>query len=499
VIDFGRPSPPLSSLPSDSSKSSFHIAGAPARTSASRLLIRELPPCDPFALYAALRAHARTCFLLESAPSPERLAEYTYIGFEPDRLFALRDRALSVNGRTVGPLSDPLEFLRETLAAHRPPVDVRLPKYLGGLVGYVGYDFARTLEPSLSIEGENRKTSPFSDFELGLYLDGVIYDHRARKAIYFSHGEDRSEFVSKHLAEAEHALDRPHDLAVEAFSSDVSQDKFEVNVRRALGLIRDGEVYQLVLSRQLRGRYQGDLFAFYRALRAINPSPYMYCLEFDRDAVDVRRMIVGSSPEMLVSVRERRVITYPIAGTRALGRHEAERARLAEELLADEKERAEHAMLVDLARNDVGRVSAFGTLHVPQYLGVERFSHVQHLVSRVEGHLKSDLDALDALAALFPAGTVTGAPKLRAMEWIRRLERSPRGPYAGVVGYLSLTGDLDTAIAIRTLFAHGGELYLQAGAGIVADSVPKREWAETEQKLGALVRALEEGSRCGCS
>jgi anthranilate synthase component 1 len=233
----------------------------------------------------------------------------------------------------------------------------------------------------------------------------------------------------------------------------------------------------------------GDPLAFYEALRRLNPSPYMYYLDFGM------RRVIGASPEMLLRVEDRTATTFPIAGTRPLGTTLVESDRLADDLLADEKERAEHNMLVDLARNDLGRVSVFGSVRVPQYMTVERYSHVQHIVSRVEATLAPGRDALDAFSAVFPAGTVSGAPKPRAMEILHGLEGTARGPYAGVVGYLSLNGNMDTAIAIRTLFADGPTYYMQAGAGIVADSDPAREWLETEHKLGSLKAALSEAVR----
>jgi len=450
-----------------------------------------MPLGDPFAFYAALRREVRTCFLLESAPGPKRLAEYTFIGFEPQYVFALRGGRLVIDGKDHGPLDDPLGFLREVLGSCRPAVEARFPKYLGGLVGYVGYDFVRYLEPRLSASRRPEGPAHFPDFELGLYLDGIIHDHLHKRAFYFSWGEDRFGFIEGLLRDQEGFSEET--LRVGPLEADLSRGEFIEGVERALEAVYQGEVFQLVLSRALSASYRGDLFEFYRRIREINPSPYMYCLEFERGTGD-ERLIAGSSPEMLVSVQGQSVITYPIAGTRPLGRDEAEKKRYREELLGDEKERAEHVMLVDLARNDIGRVSEFGSVRVPQYMTIERFSHVQHIVSRVEGRLRRGLDAFDAFAALFPAGTVTGAPKIRAMEWIDRLEESPRGPYAGVVGYFSLTGDMDTAIAIRTLFAAHNTLHLRAGAGIVADSLPEREWEETEQKLKALLSALEGGS-----
>ena len=477
MVDFGRPSNPF-----------------PRRADpASQFVIRELPFCDPFALYAHIRQHAESSFILESAPGPERLAEFTYIGFNPEHVLALDDGQATVDGHPIeaedGSDVQPLDALRSFLDAYRPPLDVRMPKYLGGLVGYLSYDTVRRFEPSLG-KAPDRPRPPFPDFELGLYLDGIIVDHRRDRAFYVSHAEDRFAFVRELASSAPLA---PSAFRVGELVSDTTRDAFCADVERVKRAIHDGDVYQLVLSRQLSAQYEGDLFEVYRALRTLNPSPYMFCLEFGR-GTEQERSIVGSSPEMLVSVREGNVITYPIAGTRPLGETEDERERYRDELLADEKEAAEHAMLVDLARNDVGRVSRPGSVRVPEYRSVEPFSHVQHLVSRVEGRLNDDHDPFDALGALFPAGTVTGAPKVRAMSLIDELETSGRGPYAGAVGYASLTGDLDTAISIRTLFATDDTLYLQAGAGIVADSVPEREWAETEHKLGGLTRALEEAS-----
>jgi len=415
------------------------------------------------------------------------LAEFSYLGFDPVHVYSLRGDVLLEDDRVLdcGRTLDVREALRGVLRAHRLPQDVPHPKFLGGLVGYFAYDFARFVEPSLVL----RPHETFPTLELGLYRDGVVFDHRNGRAFYFSFGEDRFDLVNEALKAADSSLPE-EGLRVGPWEEGLPKAPFEAAVREALEAIRAGEVFQLVLSRRLTAPYEGDLLAFYRHLRKLNPSPYLFALEFHRGTPE-ERSIWGSSPEMLVAVRGRRVITYPIAGTRPLGHTPEEQARYAQELLTDEKEAAEHAMLVDLARNDVGRVSAFGSVRVPRYRAVERFSHVQHLVSRVEGRLREGCDALDALGALFPAGTVTGAPKLRAMEWIERWEPEPRGPYAGVVGYLSLTGDLDTALSIRTLFASRGRLFLQAGAGVVADSLPPNEYRETERKLDALRAALD--------
>jgi len=264
----------------------------------------------------------------------------------------------------------------------------------------------------------------------------------------------------------------------------VTKERFEKSVEKAKEYITSGDIFQVVLSKRYDFRFKGDLVTFYRSLREINPSPYMYFLKAGN------KKIIGSSPEMLVRVDNRVVETFPIAGTRPCVKDPSENKRLAEELLADPKERAEHVMLVDLARNDVGKIAKFGSVHVPEFMKVHRYSHVQHIVSQVVGDLREDRESYDALRAVFPAGTVSGAPKVRAMEIIEELEPAKRGPYAGAVGYFSYNGNVDFAITIRTLFADKDEAHIQVGAGIVADSVPEREWFETDHKAEALIRAL---------
>ncbi len=428
---------------------------------------------DPYALFAASRDDHPHAFLLESLTGPERLAEHTFVGFDPEIIISYRGGVLRLNGETRK-TDRPLEALRSTLRERAAP---DIPgQFIGGLVGYVSFEFVRNLDSV-----PTHANSSFPEFEFGLYLDGVIVDHRRRTAEYIAHGRSRVE-----------DLPTPRQVRPE-FRADpaepqVPPDRFMDAVAIAKDHIHEGEAFQIVLSRQDRGRMSGDPFAFYEALRAINPSPYMYYLDFGA------RRVIGSSPEMLLRVEGRTATTFPIAGTRPLGPSDAETERLARDLLADEKERAEHNMLVDLARNDLGKVCAFGSVQVPQYMAVERYSHVQHIVSRVEGTLAPRRDAFDAFAAVFPAGTVSGAPKPRALEILHDLEGTARGPYAGVVGYFSLNGNMDTAIAIRTLFADGPTYYLQAGAGIVADSSPEREWMETEHKLRGLKAALSEGT-----
>jgi len=316
---------------------------------------------------------------------------------------------------------------------------------------------------------------------MGIYDDGFIFDHTQQVAFYYYQEENR-------LAQVENILKKtftPEKLEISEPKINISKNHFEQAVEKAKEYISAGDIFQVVLSKRYQFQTKGSLIPFYQALRNINPSPYMYYYK----AGD--HQIVGSSPEMLVRVNNRIVETFPIAGTTQVTQDPIENNRLAHKLLSDPKECAEHVMLVDLARNDVGKISKFGSVHVPEFMKVHQYSHVQHIVSQVVGELRDDLDSFDALRSVFPAGTVSGAPKVRAMEIINELEPSQRGPYAGAVGYFSYNGNADFAITIRTLFANKNQAYVQAGAGIVADSNPEREWVETENKVKALMSSLE--------
>jgi anthranilate synthase component 1 len=308
-----------------------------------------------------------------------------------------------------------------------------------------------------------------------------VFDHRQKRAFYYYSSDNR-------FAEVERLIAQPGDseaLAYDQPKVNVTKKRFEEAVEKAKEYIVSGDIFQVVLSKRYDFRVKGNLMAFYRSLRTINPSPYMYFFKAGY------KQIVGSSPEMLVRVENRVVETFPIAGTRQCMENQGANRRLAKELLADPKERAEHVMLVDLARNDVGKIAKFGSVRVPEFMKVHRYSHVQHIVSQVVGDLQEDKECYDALRAIFPAGTVSGAPKVRAMEIIEELEPTRRGPYAGAVGYFSYNGNADFAITIRTLFADKDKACIQAGAGIVADSVPEREWFETDHKAEALMKALK--------
>jgi len=349
---------------------------------------------------------------------------------------------------------------------------------VGGLVGYFSYDSARYLE---SLPNHSRDDLRLPDFELGVYDDGIVFDHVTGQAYYYWYDQNRIQDVERAL-EKKTEGDR---LVAKNLHTNIRQSRYESNVVDAKEYIRSGDIFQTVLSKRFEFSFKGDLVHFYKTLREINPSPYMYFLKMKH------RAIIGSSPEMLGRVEGRDAETFPIAGTRPIGRTRLEDNRLAKELMNDPKERAEHVMLIDLARNDLGKVCRFGTVTVPDFMTVEKYSHVQHIVSRVKGQLNRASDAIDVFKAIFPAGTVSGAPKKRAMEIIDELEPCRRGPYAGAVGYFSFNGNADFAITIRTLVTDEDRGYIQAGAGIVADSNPTREWFETEQKATALLTALK--------
>ena len=373
-------------------------------------------------------------------------------------------------------VTDPLSAIQQALKSQ-----VLLNKefrFIGGAVGYISYDVVRYWE---KLPLKTRDDTGFPDVQMGVFDDGIVFDHKEKTAYYYFLGEDRFDEIARLGTKSGNS----ETLSFSQPKVNITKEYFEHAVEKAKEYVRQGDIFQVVLSKRYDFRVQGNLIAFYRSLRAINPSPYMYFFKSGD------RQIVGSSPEMLVRVENRAVETFPIAGTRPVADNPAENKRLAHDLLSDPKERAEHVMLVDLARNDVGKIAAYGSVRVPEFMQVHKYSHVQHIVSRVMGNLREGCQSYDALKAVFPAGTVSGAPKPRAMEIIEELEPARRGPYAGAVGYFSYNGNADFAITIRTLFADKEKAHIQAGAGIVADSVPEREWFETENKTEALMKALE--------
>ncbi len=434
-------------------------------------------------------ARGNYSFLLESVEGGEQLARYSFIGTEP---------ALVLKTESNNPI-DPLPLIEKELARFRLVTTSGLPRFHGGMVGYLGYEVARYFEELPSPEPDPLGL-PESVFMLADTL--LIFDHLTHKIKVVSHAHingdvetayhETTDKIDSLVARLRQPISPRHSSSASSSqspspgSSNLSQAEFEERVRRAKEYIYAGDIIQVVLSQRLARPTNVSPFTLYRALRSLNPSPYMYYLNLG----DCH--IVGASPELLVRVEDGIVSNHPIAGTRPRGKNDAQDLALEEDLKSDEKECAEHIMLVDLGRNDIGRVSEPGTVKVTQLMGIERYSHVMHLVSHVEGKLRSDLSQFDALRACFPAGTVSGAPKIRAMEIIAELEPSKRGPYAGAVGYFGFSGNMDTAINIRTSIFKDGVAYTQAGAGIVADSIPEREYQESLNKAQALITAIEQ-------
>lgn len=431
---------------------------------------------DPVSIFASLRERfPGECFLLESVEGPRKVRRYSFIGVDPISVFRSRGPVVEVDSeaREAG---DPFEALREHFRSFRCGASEVAP-FSGGMVGYVGYGMVRYFEGIAEPESADGHP-PDLYFMLPKHL--VCIDHINSRMFLISHGSIGE--LREALAEARPV--EPSELSVSQPRPNTSKEEYEEMVLRAKELILDGEIFQVVLSRRTDVRVRGDTLPMYSSLRALNPSPYLFFLDFDQVQV------LGSSPEMLVRLEGSKLTTRPLAGTRPRSADPEEDEKLKLEMLLDEKERAEHLMLVDLHRNDMGRVSRFGSVKVTELMSVEKYSHVQHIVSNVESELRPECDAFDALRSCFPAGTVTGAPKVRAMQVIAELEPVPRGPYAGAVGYFDFTGNMDFTITIRSIVVTGERASLQAGAGIVADSVPEREFAETEHKMGAMLQAL---------
>ncbi len=510
-----------------------------------RRLAREgnlIPVCEvfradlltPVGAYLRLAQKARYACLLESVEGAERIARYTFVGVNPERIYRYKDGSATIEeGGRTGPIAEnPVEWLRGLLGRYRPVRVPALPPLVGGAVGYFGYEMVRLVE---DVPLAPKDDLGLDDAVLMFYPGLVVFDHvkhhvwvvrnvyteaggslrrlyddaarevaqvrrrlesplrgegktrvagRARASARLDHIDRRFpvDFASLH-----HSPDltaAPNGRAPRVYSN-MPKQAYLAGVEKAKRYIRAGDIFQVVPSQRFSARTSADPFDIYRALRVANPSPYLYFLKLGQTS------IAGSSPEMLVKVQGRDAFYRPIAGTRWRGRDEAEDQRMAAEMLADPKERAEHIMLVDLGRNDLGRVSEYGSVRVEDLMFVERYSRVMHIVSRLKGHLRPDVDCLDALMSCFPAGTVSGAPKVRAMEIISELEPTRRGVYSGAVLYLDFSGNLDSCIAIRTFVLQNGKAYFQAGGGVVADSIPSREYLETLNKARALVNALE--------
>jgi anthranilate synthase component 1 len=440
-------------------------------------------------------------FLLESVEGGEKWARYSFLGTDPRIVFRVRGEEVLIeeNGavRRFPHGGDPLRFLKELLGRFRPVPVEGLPRFFGGAVGFLGYDMVRYFERLPAGRGE----APVGDDSVFLVTDTLVVFDNVRHTIKIvacslaGNGEDPRVLYDgavRRIEEMEALLKAPLPAGSASparkefapFRAEMEPEAFRAMVRKAREYIEAGDIIQVVLSQRFQRESDADPVALYRALRHVNPSPYLFFLRID----DLR--LIGSSPEVMVRLEEGVAELKPIAGTKPRGRNEQEDRRLADELLDDPKERAEHVMLVDLGRNDLGRIARIGSVQVGRLMAVERYSHVMHLVSGIQAQLAEGKDAFDVLRATFPAGTLTGAPKVRAMEIIAELEPSRRGPYGGAVGYFSYNGNMDFCITIRTMMIRGGKVFLQAGAGIVADSDPEKEYRETLGKAEGLVQAV---------
>ncbi|MCL2342494.1 MAG: anthranilate synthase component I family protein [Firmicutes bacterium] len=439
----------------------------------------------PIEVLRILKGVSGHCFILESAEEVKRWGRYTILGFDPKLEITCLD------------FDDPNGRIQAVLDAHKSVKFDWLPPFTGGLVGYFAYDYAKYTEPSL--KSDIKDAERFNDVDLMLFDKVIIFDHYRQKIVLIvnidaerletSYGEGvaQLEALRNLISGGKPAPTVPPRIKSE-FRALFTQDAYCRMVERAKGYIREGDIFQVILSNRLEADFEGSLFDAYRVLRTLNPSPYMFYFS----GSDLE--IAGASPETLVKLEDGKLFTFPLAGTRPRGTDDAQDAAFERELLADEKELAEHNMLVDLGRNDLGKISKFGTVTVENYMSILRFSHVMHIGSTVSGEIREGKTGLDAINAVLPAGTLSGAPKIRAMQIIGELEQNRRGIYGGAIGYLDFAGNMDTCIAIRIAYQRGGKLFVRSGAGIVADSDPESEYRECLNKSMAVLRALEQSA-----
>jgi len=430
-----------------------------------------------FEIYNKISRNYNYSFLFESLTGPEELSETSIMGFDPEYIVKGYHDKVTIESRdgSVETLStdEPLVVIKDLVQK----TDDQTYRYLGGAVGIINYDAIRLWE---KIPKNHSITEPIMEF--GIYNDGILFDNKQKKSLYFYYEKNRVDEIKT----SEVSFDN---FKISKISTNLDKDEFSKLVENAKKYIYDGDIFQVVLSRKFSFEASGDYLKVYEKLRSLNPSPYLYHLKMGK------KITIGSSPEMLLRVTNDQVETFPIAGTRKISDDETKNEKLRQELVSDEKELAEHTMLVDLGRNDIGKVCDYGTVRVNKLMEVKQFSHVQHMVTHVVGKLNKNYDMYDAFKAVFPAGTVSGAPKVRAMEIIDELEPESRGPYAGAVGYFSFNGCCDFAIAIRSIFADDNSGFVQAGAGIVFDSISDNELKETEHKANAMITALMEASK----
>ncbi len=459
----------------------------------------------PVQLFNCLHESYENCFILESVDSKDQWGRYSYIGINPKVRYTLKDHTAVIKEQGKEPVSistdDPISFFSDIIEQHKAPKFNGRPKLTGGLIGYFAYDMVRYFEKTLAEPPADDLNMP--DADMHLFDELVAYDHLSNKAVIILN-INASDNLEEKYASCERRKDeiigvlhsfQPKPVSISSdnvninIRSNISKEDYLKNVERSKEYIRNGDIFQIVPSQRFEIDNPPDSFDVYRMLRSTNPSPYLYYFSSKEYS------IAGASPEMLVSVNDRTVITRPIAGTIKRGETMEEDIRNEAALISNPKERAEHTMLVDLGRNDIGKVSEFGSVNVMDYMIVERYSKVMHLVSNVKGTLRKDKKPLDALIALLPAGTLSGAPKVRAMEIIDELETVRRGLYGGTVGYLAFDGSIDTCIAIRTVLFRNGKAYVQAGGGVVADSIPENEYEESVNKAKAVINAIEEAAK----
>ena len=449
--------------------------------------------CTPIQAVRKLKNVSTHVFLLESAEAQENWGRYTFLGYDPKMSISCVDGEMRINGLTLK-TEDPSAVLRQILAEYRSPRIPGLPPFTGGLTGYFSYDYLNYSEPT--VRRDTADTEHFQDMDLMLFDKVIAFDNFRQKIILtvnvrleegeagYHRAEMELEDMRRLILSGAEAKDEPGRLTGEVTPL-FDRAAYCAMVEKAKEHIREGDIFQIVLSNRLSAPYEGSLLNMYRILRTLNPSPYMFYFS----GTDVE--VAGASPETLVRLENGVLHTFPLAGTRPRGATAEEDRTLEEDLLQDEKELAEHNMLVDLGRNDLGRISEFGSVKVEQFHEILRFSHVMHIGSTVRGEIRDDRDALDAVEAVLPAGTLSGAPKIRACQLIGELENSKRGIYGGAIGYIDFTGNMDTCIAIRIAYRKNGRVFVRSGAGIVYDSVPEKEYEESLNKARAVLSALE--------
>ncbi|SCW35042.1 anthranilate synthase component 1 [Ruminococcaceae bacterium YRB3002] len=452
----------------------------------------------PIEVLRILKANSTHAYMLESVEDSKKWGRYTFLGFDPKSEITCFNGELKIDRRIIR-TNEPGKYLREIMAEYRSPRFDYLPTFTGGLVGYFSYDYIKYAEPSLRLDAKDNEH--FKDCDLMLFDKVIAFDNMRQKIVLIAN--IKLDNIDSEYARAQKDLEELSELIRHGsydetetgrLTSDLKplfgRTEFCNMVEKAKYHIKEGDIFQIVLSNRLEGDYEGSLLNVYRALRTLNPSPYMFYFS----GTDVE--VAGASPETLVKLTDGVLYTFPLAGTRPRGKTDEEDRKLEQELLSDAKELAEHNMLVDLGRNDIGKISKYGTVEVEKLHSIERFSHVMHIGSTVRGEIRDGFDAFDAVDSILPAGTLSGAPKIRACQLINDLENNKRGIYGGAIGYIDFTGNLDTCIAIRLAYKKGDKVFIRSGAGIVYDSVPEKEYEECINKAKAVLRAIEEAEKC---